>query len=118
MTTDFQEPKTSSQLRTTVRFTEPEFQQIQSDSNVTGKSLPTLLKETYFVGSPMVPLMSKEDQRTLLGQLGKIGNNINQIARALNSGFRAGFYNEILEVRTMFDQLLSFVTRTYGKKES
>lgn len=96
-----------------VRFSAVEYQQIETDSVNTGKSIPTLLKERYFNGPRPVPLVSKEDVAKILGELGRIGNNLNQIARRLNCGIRAGFAEEIEEVQQSFAQLLTFLTSKY-----
>lgn len=96
-----------------VRFTDDEIDQIEEDSISTGKSIPTLLKERYFKGPRPLPLVSKADLETLLGDLGRIGNNLNQIARRINSGIRAGFVGEFEDVQRSFDRLLAFLSSKY-----
>lgn len=100
-----------------VRLTENEYRHLKNDAEVTGKSIPLLLKRAYFVGAPLVPLMRKDDVTTVMSQLGRIGNNVNQIARQLNSGFRAGFNDDLAEVRRMLTLLVTFVTSTYGSSK-
>lgn len=110
--------KQTEKLRTNVRFSTDEYRQLQNDATVTGKSIPMLLKDTYFKHPPLAPLMSKDDQRAILGNLARIGNNINQIAKHLNSGFRAGFYGDIVEARKALESIASFLVRTYGSPRS
>ena len=100
---------------TLVRFSNSEWGQIANDSKVTGQSIPALLREAYFRNAPLIPLMSKEDLKVLLGQLHRIGNNINQIARSLNSGFREGFNDDFIEIKNTFSKLYRFLTSNYGK---
>jgi len=100
---------------TLVRFSNSEWGQIASDSKVTGQSIPALLREAYFRHAPLVPLLGKEDVTMLLGQLHRIGNNINQIARHLNSGFREGFNDDFTEIKNAFSKLYRFITANYGK---
>jgi hypothetical protein len=98
-----------------VRLTEEEHRRLQDDSKLHGKSIPKLLKIVYFKGPRPSPLMSKEDQKVLIGQLGRLGNNVNQIARQVNSGFREGFNDDLEEVQRSFAQLMTFLTSTYGQ---
>lgn len=96
-----------------VRFTGDEYQAIEEDSINTGKSIPTLLKEKYFKGPRPLPLLAKADLAKVLGDLGRIGNNLNQIARRLNSGIRQGFMEEIEDLQRSFEELLVFMTSKY-----
>lgn len=57
----------------------------------------------------MVPLMTKDDLTTLRTELGRIGNNINQIAWRINSGIREGFEDHITEAKLAFDKLRMFL---------
>ena len=96
-----------------VRFNEDEFARIEEDSANTGKSIPTLLKEKYFGGPRPLPLISKEDLKRHFGELGRIGNNMNQLARRLNSGIREGFVEELREIQRLFDQHWGFLSGKY-----
>jgi Bacterial mobilisation protein (MobC) len=100
-----------------VRFTTDEYRHIKNDADVTGTSIPNLLKRAYFVGAPLVPLMRQDDKEMLMNQLSRIGNNLNQIARQLNSGFRAGFNEELSEIQKTFTRLVTFITSTYGSSK-
>jgi len=105
--------KGSRQLSSHVRFSADEYLTIDEDSVNTGKSIPTLLKETYFKGPRPLPLVTKADLATVLGDLGRIGNNLNQIARRINSGIRSGFAGEFEEVQRSFEGLLAFLSSKY-----
>jgi hypothetical protein len=104
------EHKPSSQ----VRFSDEEWVRIQNDHFVTGLSIPALLKLSYFKGPPLSPLMTPVDQRATLDALRRIGNNVNQIAKQLNSGFREGWNDALAEVRDSLAALRQFVTGFYG----
>lgn len=108
------EPKASHKLGAScVRFNVQERTQIEEDSVSTGKSIPTLLKESYF-GSPRpLPLMTRVDVQRLNGELGRIGNNINQLARRLNSGIREGFMSNLDEIQRSFDGIWLFLVSQY-----
>jgi hypothetical protein len=114
-----QEPEEASALRPSshVRFSRAEYAQIQEDSVNTGQSIPTLLKERYFKGPRPLPLLARADMEKLFGELGRIGNNVNQIARRVNSGIRAGFAGEFEEVQRSLTQLWLFLSSKRFRSE-
>jgi len=67
------------------------------------------------VGPPLAPLMRQDDKQMVMGQLSRLNNNMNQIARRINSGFRSGFNEELSEALRMFTRLVTFITSTYDK---
>lgn len=105
--------ESAKEQRTHVRFTKEEYDRIKSDSYAVGQSIPTLLKERYYNGPQMVPLLKKEDLHSMRAELGRIGNNINQIAWRVNSGIREGFEEQITEAKLSFDKLRMFLTGKY-----
>lgn len=109
MTTDTQadtntKPKTSSH----VRFTDQQLARIQRHSKTTGESIPDLLKRAYFSREHPQPLLNKDDADRILTALARIGNNINQIARHLNAGFREGFQGGLAQAFNDLARLRSF----------
>ena len=86
--------------RTCVKFTEKEYWRIKKDSLLRGMSIQALLREAYRKGPRCVPRMGVEDSRAMLAELRSVGDEINTIARALNSGVREGLdedWNRISE---------------------
>ena len=96
-----------------VRLTPEEYSRLESDARASGESVAEIMKRVYFSREPVVLLMSKDDQKSLMGALGRIGNNINQVARVLNSGFRDGFDDDLKSVRHDFTTLLTFLTSRF-----
>ena len=96
-------------LRVTVRFSEEEYDRLRVEQYITGDSIPTQLKTAYFKGPRCSPVMNIEEQRGLLTELRRIGNNINQIAKYLNSGFREGWNDEFIQIRDGIAALRRFV---------
>lgn len=88
-----------------VRFSEQEFSRIQKMQQLTGKSIPEILKTNTFSRTDLeTPLMSKEEVSALLLELKRQGNNLNQLVRKLNSGLMQGWYENVNElVRGYFD---------------
>lgn len=98
---------------TCVRMTEDEKALIEVDSVNTGKSIPQLLKERYFSEGRQVTLITKPDLAALRAEIMRLGNNVNQIARRLNSGIRSGFNDEIKDVREQLDNIWAFLASRY-----
>ena len=80
-------------IRKTIRFTEEEYQKIEKelkrdDVNFTIFARATILKQKI-----KLPIEKK-----LLYELNKIGNNLNQIARAVNSKERISTISKLIEI--------------------
>ena len=73
-----------------VRISPEEHQRLIADAETFGKSAPDLLREVYFQRPQATPLLAKSDTHTVIVALSRIGNNLNQIARQVNSGGRQG----------------------------
>lgn len=100
---------------THVRFTSEQLERITRDSELSGETIPNLMKDAYFDGRSRVPLMRKDDARMLIMETNRIGVNLNQITAKLNSGFRAGFYDPLEQIARDLNRLTNFVMLTYGK---
>lgn len=101
-----------------VRLSPEEYSRLESDARASGESIAEIIKRVYFSKKPVVLLMSKDDQKSLMGALGRIGNNINQVARVLNSGFREGFSDDLASVQRDFAALLTFLTARFKMIDS
>ncbi len=101
-------------VRTNVRFTPDQHTRIRQDSLITGESIPTLLKNSYFNRKPIRVLMNVEDRKTVFAELRRISNNANQVARRVNSGLMEGWYPEFSEVAQHLARLEAFLVGIYG----
>lgn len=91
--------KTNNQ-RTTVRMNNEEYQKIKLDSDYSGDTIPTLFKNSYFnKENKIYSKLEKEELQKMRLELSRLGNNLNQIARKVNSGLVSGW-------STSFDQIL------------
>ena len=106
--------KLSTRNRCCVRMTTFEYKQIQKDSKTFGKSVPQLLRESYFSQPPRKVLMNKNDLDVLRKDLNRIGNNLNQIARKLNSGLMEGWSNSLESVSNQLKILTDQIYYGYG----
>lgn len=95
-----------------VRFTEQELTVIENASKSTGFSIPQLLKNAFFNGRIVRPIFDKESAHDIRIELNRIGVNINQIAREINSGLKKGWHLEFEEC----NRLLSKITQSIAVK--
>ncbi len=101
-------------FRTSVRLDNDLYMKALEDSNQTGKSIASILRDAYAKGGNISPTFSRDETKDFLRQLRMIGNNINQIARQINSGFRAGHSEAFQELRNDLGRLLSLVAEKNG----
>ena len=93
-----------------VVFTPEEYAAIREDSRASGESIPTLLKTAFFKGKRVTVLMPEDDRKRWFAEIRSWGNNLNQIAKRVNSGIMAGWYEELrlthLAIRRIEQKLL------------
>ena len=86
------QPARHKETRTNVRFTESEFALVEQAQRETGLSIPDLLKKAFFKHQNLLrPLLSKEQVEQIMVELRRQGNNLNQMAKQINSGLREGW---------------------------
>lgn len=100
-----------------VRVDEKQHRQLLADSIVTGKKIPSLLRDNYFERVPTNVLFHREDAKKLFKELNRIGVNINQMARAMNMGVLEGWSRKLEEVKNEVIALKDLVV-TNGVCES
>ena len=86
----------SKYYQTCVRFSEKEYEKIKKQARLIGITIPQLLKDGWKNVALEEPKFSNEESRKWLKELGYIGNNINQIARWVNSG---SYYGDLSELK-------------------
>jgi len=106
--------ESKTQRRTTVRFTEFEFNRIMEDAKTSGLSLPKLLKISHFSRQNIKLLFDVSERHTVCAELRRIGNNVNQIARRVNSGALEGWHSEFAEVVRKISELHQMASGAYG----
>ena len=97
-----------------VRLSSVEYEQILRESDVLGKSSPRLLRESHFGKPSTKVLVSQNDLIILRKDLNRIGNNINQIARKLNTGLLEGWSNKLDLILDEFKTLTNQIYYGYG----
>jgi hypothetical protein len=103
-----------------VALTDAERAKVEADAQALGLSLSgyarTLLLGTVTPGTPRRPLPSAEELARLLGQLGKVGSNLNQLTKLGNQGQLvppAALEMCIAEVRDVAAQIAEALNRDY-----
>lgn len=103
--------------RRSVRFTTDEFNRIAAKADNSGIGFAAFMRAAALDGdagprAQRRPPADHKALRQLLGHVGRIGNNINQIARAINAGEKASLpdlqeaLRAYLDIRTaIFDAL-------------
>ncbi len=100
-----------------IRLSLAEQRRLATDAEILGKTAPEVMKDVYFGRAPTVPLLASADQQALMVALARIGNNMNQIARHLNSGGRPTFQAELTLTLRELTALRSFLTSKYCRCE-
>ena len=108
----------SKNLRATVRFTKEQFERISEEASVWKKSIPEILKDSYFSRTLTLPPFGKEEAHQITVAINRIGNNINQIAYKLNCGLREGFYPALEGAYNELVDLKLFVLGQYGNRQN
>jgi hypothetical protein len=100
--------------RTTVRFTDAEFDRITEEAKLSGLSLPALLKRSHFRRKKLALLFALEERHAACSELRHIGNNVNQVARRVNSGALEGWHSEFQELLKKLSELHAMAAGAYG----
>ncbi len=98
----------SKYYQTCVRFSEKEYFKIKKQAHLTGFSIPQFLKEIWREIKFEEPKISNEEVRSVIRELGHIGNNVNQIARWVNSG---SYYGDLSELKDWKERLIKALDR-------
>ena len=101
---------------TCVRFSEKEHQQINKDSQVTGKSIPTLLKKAYFSYRRPRILMTHEERIELFRELRHWRECLIQLGERVNTGFFEGWYPEFQAISQSLVSIERRVLSVYGRR--
>ena len=101
-----------------VRMSPSEYDRIKKDSETSRKSIPELLRESYFSQPPRRVLMDRDNVTILRKDLNRIGNNLNQVAKRLNSGLMHGWSNTLDLVLEQFETLTNQIHYGYGVHKS
>lgn len=105
--------------RRSVRFTADEFNRIADRADNSGLGFAAFMRAAALDGNagPRAQRRPPADHkalRQLLGHVGRIGNNVNQIARALNAGEKASL-SELREALGAYLDIRNAIFAALGK---
>ena len=99
-----------------IRFSKPEYQRLLKDKTLTGKSIPWLLKTTYFKSSISTPALDSETRQIVRRELSAIGNNLNQLTRKVHTEIFGNLKEELQECLQAIKTMKSFLGQDYGDR--
>jgi len=89
-------PDQKKSRHVTVRFTESEYSTLAEKAEAADTTVSKLIRESVIRIRPWTPENQKVEKEKIF-QLAKIGNNLNQVARAVNAQGVVNYEIEILE---------------------
>ena len=108
---------TPDTCRANVRFTPEEYRRLQREQLLTGRSIPWLLRTRCFSSAELrPPAFDYETSCEILRQYAAIGNNMNQIAKRVNSEIKEGVLDHLAAIRVMTKDLYDLAMRDYGDR--
>ena len=110
--------ETKKSMSSCVKFSKDEYERITAEASIFGESIPWVLKNSHFNKKPVVPMFAFDDARKIISALARIGNNVNQIARKINSGFREGSNDYLCNISEDIHVLRTFAEGTYGSHQN
>ena len=97
-----------------VRLTPTQFLHLDGQAKATGKTIQDVIRDAVFAWQRPQPLLDEQRARTLNVELSRIGNNVNQIARALNTGMREGFHADFEGFQEDFRRFQRLIWDNHG----
>lgn len=98
------------------RVNNHELERLQKESNIHGASLSELAKNIALKRLPTTILLTNQDAKSIMLQLQKIGTNVNQMAKHLNSGIREGFHEGINQAVEQLKVIRQYISGAYGHR--
>lgn len=100
-----------------VRFTESEFERMEKMQKLTGLSIPEILKKNTFSRMDLErPLYDREHADRIIAELKRVGNNLNQIARKINSGLMTGWSQSFNSLTRAFVDLRHLISVNHANR--
>jgi hypothetical protein len=103
-----------------IRFSAEQYERLEEKASRAGLSIGTWAR-TILLGSPgpravKRPPVEKAELARLLGAIGKLGGNVNQIAKALNEGRDAPSLAELAEMRSDIAEMRAEIMVALGRR--
>lgn len=99
--------------KTTIRMSPEQYFKISEISKESRKTIPKVFLDLLDKKAPLVTLMNTENVEKIKIELNRIGNNINQIARKVNSG-EIVLSQSFDDFRDQLNLIYGFLARSNG----
>jgi hypothetical protein len=110
--------KPGSSRSTCVRFSEDEYIKVKRMQLESGRSIPWLLRTALLSGGISPPTLDSETRQVVRRVIGNMGNNINQLAKAVNSGLINDFNNRLQGIYDEVMTFKSYLGLSYGNSKN
>ena len=108
---------TPDTCRANVRFTPEEHLRLKREQLLTGRSIPWLLRKRCFSSTELrPPAFDHETCCEILRLEASISNNMNQVAKRVNSGIQDRVMEDISAMRAMMKDIHNLAMRDYGDR--
>jgi negative regulator of replication initiation len=100
-----------------IRLSEDEYNRIQTMVETIGITAPEIFRRALLDTINFVqPLFSKQDTQQIMTELSRQGNNINQIAKRVNSGLLTGWDQSFNNMVRAYMDLRHLIASSYGSR--
>lgn len=100
-----------------VRLTQDEYDKMKTMIKAFGISAPEIFRRALFEAETLTqPMFSKEDTLQMMAELNRQGNNINQIAKKVNSGLADGWSQSFNNLVRAYMDIRHIIGRSYGNR--
>lgn len=103
-------------LSTHVRFSKDEYERLLREREITGKSIPFLLKESHFKRKEISPLMHPLDQKAVSRNVSLILEELHQLRARTPANGSENLSSVLREMTERLQTLFLFVTGNNGNR--
>jgi hypothetical protein len=107
--------ETKSKYAACVKLTIKQYNILKEASVHTGRSIPELLRKSYSKRPVRTPIVPHKDALSIMRELKRIGNNVNQIAMRMNRGLYEDWHPEFKIFCNEFSRMYQLLV-AYSKK--
>jgi hypothetical protein len=88
---------------------------LKEASKTTGESIPEILRRSYSKKPVRAPIVPRPEALSIMKELNRLGNNVNQIARRMNSGVYLDWHPEFKTFSNEFSRMYQILAM-YSRK--
>ena len=107
-----------SRLAAYVRFTQKQYERLRKEELVTGKSIPTIIRDRCFKGDPVQPVFTAVATEEVLRQLTYFNRNLNQLTRYMHSGTNGTVLEDFQGLFRASHALVARIADVYGDRKN